>query len=435
MQLAPAPPQAVPQAERPKPPGALTVLRQAYKDGFGKDVQETPTVSYVWMADQFGHFCLGFAITFVLSWLAAWLLYAPDAPPAGLMAACAAVNMAVWVAKEVRDYFREKENFARAHTEGQGQFPFNGREIIGNVVTALFYILTGAAVAGAVGFGPQWGVAALGVVLVPAIPLAGWWLRRKITFQQAGLPYLYRLANFPRAVGPGPGQEGDPVATIRAFIEPGRVPGAGGQPSHLILTGPLGAGKSSLAAGIGTEFAFRMGIGRYISLVKLLQSVERSRRMGAVASSPAGRKRAASPAAEAAAAAPAAVRGGELTSRGAQEFDDGRILWPWDACDLLIVDDVDDVIGNDPHAEGRGLRHQQRGEDIERVLQEYYPELLVRLRRVPQTVWVLSDRISCGAFQGLLAKVLGVPTSAVYVTAIQPAPTPGLPDGRSPVHH
>jgi hypothetical protein len=412
--------------ERPRPPGPLTVIKQAYKDGFGKDVQETPTVSYVWMADQFGHFTLGFAITFVFSWIAVWLWYGTRPQPEWLMVACAAANMAIWVAKEIRDYFREQENFTRAHTppQGLGQFPFNGKEIIWNVITALFYILTGAAVAGAVGFGPQWGVVTLIVVLIPAVLLGGWWLRRKITFQQAGLPYLYRLANFPNPVVPAVGQEGDAVRVILDFIEPGKVAQTPGAPRHLILTGPLGTGKSSLAAGIGTEFAFRMGIGRYISLVKLLQSVERARRMPSFGPPGAGRKYA-SPAAAAAAEMPPAQRGGELTNPGQQEFDEGRILWPWDLSDLLIIDDVDDVIGNDPHGQPEGLRHQHRGEDIEHVMREYYPELIVRLRQVPQTVWVLSDRISCGAFQRLLAKILGIAPEAVFAVAIKPGPPPG----------
>ena len=32
---------------------------------------------------------------------------------------------------------------------------------------------------------------------------------------------------------------------------------------HLLITGPLRSGKTSLAVGIGTEFAFALGIGRY----------------------------------------------------------------------------------------------------------------------------------------------------------------------------
>ena len=45
---------------------------------------------------------------------------------------------------------------------------------------------------------------------------------------------------------------------------------------HILITGPLGAGKTSLATGIGTEFAFALGIGRYMSAIDLVQTVASS---------------------------------------------------------------------------------------------------------------------------------------------------------------
>ena len=76
---------------------------------------------------------------------------------------------------------------------------------------------------------------------------------------------------------------------------------------HLLVSSPFGAGKTGLAAGISTEFAFRMSIGRYTTLVKLLESNERS------------------------------------VDRSGQEFQDGRMLWPWRNAELLVIDDVDTV--------------------------------------------------------------------------------------------
>jgi len=38
------------------------------------------------------------------------------------------------------------------------------------------------------------------------------------------------------------------------------------------LTGPLNSGKTSLAVGTATEFGYRVGLCRFISLVKLAQT-------------------------------------------------------------------------------------------------------------------------------------------------------------------
>src|SRR6185312_4243180 len=75
---------------------------------------------------------------------------------------------------------------------------------------------------------------------------------------------------------------------------------------HILLSGPLGAGKTSLAVGIGTEFAFSLGIGRYLTASKLVQSL-----------------------------ADTATVPDEI------KMVDGQMLWPLRWCELLIVDDLD----------------------------------------------------------------------------------------------
>src|SRR4029078_11356057 len=77
------------------------VVAQTYRDWFDKDVQETPTVSYVWTADQFGHFGLGFQITFLLGWIAALLGHGSKI----VLLSLASANFSVWLIKETFDYY------------------------------------------------------------------------------------------------------------------------------------------------------------------------------------------------------------------------------------------------------------------------------------------------------------------------------------------
>ena len=194
-----------PKSRKPHLPTPKEIWKQARHDWFGKDVQETPTVSYVWTADQFGHVGLGFQITFLFAGLA--LLSNLSTP--WTLTIAAAVNFAIWVTKEIYDYIRERKKA----TTAESVFPFNGKEILWNVFTALFYILVGAIGAGAIPFGVWSPLVTLVILLLPAALLGLWWLRRKIVFQQAGLPYLYRLANFP--VPSPPSISSRPCATQR----------------------------------------------------------------------------------------------------------------------------------------------------------------------------------------------------------------------------
>src|SRR5262249_22060475 len=154
-----------------------------------------------------------------------------------------AVNLCIWTLKEIRDYFRERDNAKAA----AGPFPFNAKEIIINVLTALFYIFVGAAVAAAVfpnGLGSFFFLVGL---LFPAALIGKWWLVRKIVFQQAGLPYLYRLANFPKQDNQKHKNQKDPFP--KEFIESVCNPEKDG-PLHLIIGGEPDTGKTSLAVGI-----------------------------------------------------------------------------------------------------------------------------------------------------------------------------------------
>ena len=356
-----------PQLPKPKLPGVREVIDQVIRDLLGKDVQDTATFSYQWTADQFGHFALGFEITLALSWIAALLGY--QGGRVGFWLALAVVL--VFVVKEADDFRRE---WTKAR-DAKSVFKFNGLEIFFNTFTAVFYIAIGALVAGFGLLNPLYGLIAIVASVPLALGLGYAWLRRKLTFQQAGSPYLYRLAIFPNAID---------RPTAEFIVKLSRPAPAGAAPTtanHLIIAGPLDSGKSSLAVGIGTEFAvrFRMGIGRYTTLAKLLQAV---------------------------------LRVGEWDK---PEFDDGRILWPWQTSDLLIVDDVDVLPNHDPRTPTDVTTGRRIAQSCVDALKAKIPAVLQAALKYRRTVWVVGD-INDGElthWREMIADMIGVDTERV----------------------
>ena len=435
-----------------KRPGVRDIAAQSFRDFVGKDVQQTTTYSYVWSADQAGHFMLGFAPTFLIHWIALVLqtmcgVGSWFAGEYGLLWSALLV-MSVWTLLELYDLFDSVRKIRRS----TGYFTPNTLNLIWNVITALFYFLTGAAVAGASQFGPEWALAAVAVLFAVQLPVAIWWLRIKILFQQAGLPYLYRLPNFDGVFDVAKGADGkyDPVATKSAtdFIVGLTAPPPNlatttatdaMRRQHLILTGPLNSGKSSLAVGLATEFAFAGGIGRFTDMSDLVQYL------------------ASRIAAKANATAPPdpAVKLPSAQARGVNPiehvFDDGRILWRWPSVDLLVIDDVielllpvrraiEEQLGGDGFAsdvekevfadptlvERLGGAETARRvlavlippvrerllalanpKVIARSVAEEFDEVVEKIKLVPRVVWVLGDMILPNLFEEFVRNTFG----------------------------
>jgi hypothetical protein len=362
-----------------KPLGVRRVFTQVSHDLYGtKDVQDVITASYVWMADQIGHLFLGLVPTLLLAWLATGLASRGWFRET-LIIVFAVAMFGYWVYKEFTDFHDTK---ARAG----GIFPFDSSDIWWNVKTALLYF----------GIGGGWAVAAftpglwlpltIVVSIVPGVLVAFWWLRRKLAFQQAGLPYLYRLANFKtaldrdteRAICLISNLKQHKVLMWRVLLGLDKVPHHAPVVRHMLITGPMGAGKTSLAVGIGTEFAFALGLGRYMSATDLVET--------AIASGTANQ----------------------------MDYNDGRILWPWRECDLLVVDDVDAGVT----APDGTVTHLIQPETLVGALTANGINAMHWLggRR---SVWVVGDTTGADVWRSAIAGMLGIQTTEIMTVELK----------------
>lgn len=308
--------------------------KQAFRDAQGKEVQDAITYSYVWLADQTGHIFQGFVAHFVAGlvichWLGLWS--AASAAGAWATLVAGVLLVAGW---EVRAYFMAVRGATRL-------FPLDRHLLRENAAIATFYMALGvglSALSGIVDIKTQ--LAGVLLALILGLLLAPRWVRQKMIWQKASLPYLFRLADLQRTLGM------DKARALQQLIDAGAPPG-GPAPRQIVIGGPIGSGRTDIAAGIGTEFAFRDVMVRYLSLGTLLEFS---------AQAPLG------------------------NDNGPDNLD----YWPWYHAQVLIIDDIGPLIASHRAA---GKADLQR---FEEMLQSGLKPILDMLGK-RHTVWVFGD--------------------------------------------
>ncbi|MEQ8965512.1 MAG: hypothetical protein RID91_06785 [Azospirillaceae bacterium] len=239
---------------------------------FGSDVYEDYTAVYTWQSNQMAHAMMGFAGTTLL----AHAIVTLGANPWWALAF--AVIPAL---KDLTDYAVDLTRTGpifpttdahRAEMRADG-LTDNLFWIIGTLLAAFLAVSAG-------GKGPAFYALALVAAAVTVGGILGpgrRWTARKLGFDEAGLPFFFRLPNFtgnpvratelPADDGAAAAEGGraDAVRAVEAVTY-----GHDGAADHLIVSGPPRCRKTTLAAGIGSGLTVR-GVGvRYLSQAALI---------------------------------------------------------------------------------------------------------------------------------------------------------------------
>ena len=313
------------------------LLGQFKKDVYGKEVQTTSPYSYTWIADQVGHVCLGILINFALTLAAFYALrfFGKDTSWHGIVGL---------LAGSILVSLYEFLTYRSAVKEATPLFPLDKECLRDNAAIAATYMILGCGVGFAFHQTALVGVVLFLLLLLVAILIAPEWLRQKIIWQKAGLPYLFRLADAQLSMNR------EAAKQIQTLIDRGAPPNPDLLPRQVVVGGPIGSGRTTIAAGIGTEFAFNKTKVRYLSFDTLLECASRS-------------------------------------SSSHFEDDPGPAninYWPWSEAQVLIIDDIGPLIS---------AREQQQRADLEKFQKAVHHDLAtiksVLARR--HTVWVIGD--------------------------------------------
>ncbi len=240
-----------PRAGGPTRPTVTTkqIWTQFKIDIKGKEVHTAETSSHSWVANQFGHVCLGILLASGLGLVLRLPYFGGLTFPWDYVvgALLATIGVALW---EWHAYRCEVKS---ANTK----FLLDRKLLRDNAVIAAAYMVLGVATAFLfryfaftdaewLGIPIEWWGAAffLGLVLI-GVRLAVPWLRQKITWQKAALPYLFRLADA-RYDDPG---------KLHRLININPPPDSAS--SQIVIGGPIGSGRYGALHGHRNRIRFQ----------------------------------------------------------------------------------------------------------------------------------------------------------------------------------
>ncbi|TAE15924.1 MAG: ATP-binding protein [Bacteroidetes bacterium] len=230
----------------------LQTLNQLRYDLIGKDSYRGVTLTYSWLANQFGHFSLGYLPT--LAVFSAWDGNAPSWLPLPPHEAAAVVVAGAWTSFEIVNFvlpilFSKKKSVFTPKWLNVGFDTF----------TDIMFFSVGAFTAGNYLGDSTW-LPIITTILCIAVAAASiYWYITKMYQQGARFPLQVRLSQWQNTIS------ASHKKTVETFTLLAKK-----QPIHLLITGNNGSGKTTLAIAIANEIAIQHKATYYTTAQKLI---------------------------------------------------------------------------------------------------------------------------------------------------------------------
>ena len=266
------------------------ILRQLRADLIGKDSYRGVTLTYSWLANQFGHFSLGF-IPALIAYVAL-KDYTSLKDPEFFSALFVSL---IWLAFEIVNFLvpllrKPKINPQGRFLKGQKYvFPPRWTNIGFDTFTDLCFFWIGAFSASLfIEFSWLVVIILIGLFLIVIYPVYYWYIT-KMYLQAAQYLFQFRLSQWDAAIDAKDKEE------VISFLN-NRERG-----NHLLVFGSNGTGKTSISVGMATELSIKHQTCLYTTAIKLFSM---------------------------------------FYEEDEKILNDKKYLWTWRNCSHLVIDDV-----------------------------------------------------------------------------------------------
>jgi hypothetical protein len=236
-----------------KPISSAVVFRQLLSDLTGKDAYRGITFTYSWMANQFGHFSLGFFLALCLSYVFQHHFMFSEPSLWGSIS-----SSIFWLIFEIGNFFLPLLIY-RFNAIKNKTYTFHPPwlNIAFDTFTDICFFAIGSFSAGIYVDFNWFGITILLILVILIIYPTYYWYLSKMYLQNANYPFQMRFSQWEGMLS-----DADKKTTIEFLLQPTNG-------KHLFIFGARNTGKTSLAVGIATELSNNHKTCSYSTAIKL----------------------------------------------------------------------------------------------------------------------------------------------------------------------